>query len=370
MITLPWSQRTAPHLVLEINDACNISCAGCYKAMTGAGKTVAEVLGELDLACGRRGVQTVSLAGGEPLLHDGLAEIVRQVHGRGLRTAVLTNGVALSDERLAELRRAGLDLVQLHIDEGQRRPDLPVRPSRTDVQALREGIAERVVAHGMDAGLCVTLYPDPTESVSELVEYVIRSPFVSFLFASHYFDPEAFSAAEVRRDTEWRPGTTNEGVLAELRHTIGLEPFACLRGPSETGGAAAPGWLTYLVPVLRRGGRTRHLCVRSTRSDMWPFHLIRALSGRYVFYCKPASVALMVQVLLNGICSGRPRRAIAFLVEGLRRDARIGCKRIVFDNGPRVMPDGRTECADLCPNATVRDGQLCGICTADIVSRT
>ena len=180
MIALPWTARTAPHVVLEINDACNIACAGCYKAMTGTEKTVEQVLSELDIAQQQRRVQTVSLAGGETTLHSGLSEIVGRINARGLKTAILTNGFALNDKRLTELKKAGLDLVQLHIDEGQRRPDLPEHPSLVDIHRLRDRIAADVARHGMDAGLCVTLYPNPVESIGVLVDYrrgaVIASP--------------------------------------------------------------------------------------------------------------------------------------------------------------------------------------------------
>jgi MoaA/NifB/PqqE/SkfB family radical SAM enzyme len=368
MITLPWTAQNAPHLVLEVNHACNISCRGCYKQMTGAEKPVEDILRELDLALRERRVQTVSLAGGETTLHSGLVEIVRRIHARGLKTAILTNGLALGDDLLAELKAAGLNLVQLHIDEGQRRPDLPTDPTPADIHALRDRIAGRVARHGLDAGLCVTLYRYPVESVSALVEYVIRSRWIHFLFASHYFDPEAFAGALADGDTTWRPETDNNGVFAELTDTLNLEPFACLResGRNTPMRSGAPGWLTYLVPVLGHNGQARRLAVRSTRADMLPFRLLRLLNGRYVFYCKPRSGALVAQLIINSLFTGRLVPALRFLAGGLRRHARIGCKRIVFDNGPRIMADGRTECADLCPNATVRDGKLVGICTADI----
>ncbi len=367
MITLPWKPATAPHLVLEINAVCNIACNGCYKRMTGTHKPVGQVMDELDLAARQRAVHTVTLAGGEPTLHPDLGAIVRRIRARGFKCALLTNGTQLGDDQLRTLAAAGLNLVQLHIDEGQRRPDLPDTPTVADIHALRDAIAQRVVQHGMDVGLCVTLYPDPVERVTALVDYVTRSPWVDFLFASHYFDPADFMRAFTERDHAWHPQTTNSTVLDTLRQARGLVPFACLRSPDEVGTQAVPGWLTYLVPVLRKGADTRYLRVTSTRADMWPFHLGRLFAGRFVFYCKPASTAIMIHVLLNGLCTGRIGQAFGFVARGMRPGATAGCKRMVFDNGPRIMTDGRTECAELCPNATVRNGKLCGICTADLL---
>src|SRR5512135_659894 len=137
MIRFPWTVRTAPNLLLEITSACNVLCRGCYK-LKGAGiKPMEEIKRDLDTGLRLRRAQTVSIAGAEPTLHPQLAQIVAQVRERGLRAALLTNGVLLTDRLLADLKAAGLDVVMAHIDEGQQRPDLPAGAALEDVNALR-----------------------------------------------------------------------------------------------------------------------------------------------------------------------------------------------------------------------------------------
>ncbi|MFH1027792.1 MAG: radical SAM protein, partial [Pseudomonadota bacterium] len=158
MIELPWDKKSVPHCVLEINQQCNLSCRACYREKTGGSKSVAAIMADLDTIERHQQVQTVSVAGGEPTLHPDLVEIVAAIHGRGHSVSLVTNGVLLTDQLLSRLKLAGLDIVMIHVDEGQQRPDLPAGPTVADINRLRREIARRVAAHGIDAGLCVTIY--------------------------------------------------------------------------------------------------------------------------------------------------------------------------------------------------------------------
>ena len=122
---MPWTSSSCPHFLLEINQKCNIPCKGCYKNIDGSSKPLGQILSELDIAMSRRRVQTVSIAGGEPTLHPQLCEIVGHVHRRSLKVVLVTNGLLLGRSLLDGIKRAGLDMAMLHIDEDQNRPDLP-----------------------------------------------------------------------------------------------------------------------------------------------------------------------------------------------------------------------------------------------------
>ncbi|TXH05955.1 MAG: pyrroloquinoline quinone biosynthesis protein PqqE [Nevskiaceae bacterium] len=68
------------------------------------------------------GVVQVSFSGGEPLLRDDLEDLVAGAHAAGLYVNLATSGVPLKRERLLSLKSAGLDNVQISIqdtDEGQ-----------------------------------------------------------------------------------------------------------------------------------------------------------------------------------------------------------------------------------------------------------
>ena len=124
-IRLPWTSDTVPHAVLDILRGCNIRCRDCYNLQPDHVRPLAEIEEQLDaLMCLRR-LQSVSIVGGEITLHPDLVEIIRLVRQRGLFVELFTNGVALNDDLLARLKEAGANVIFLHIEPQQRRPDLP-----------------------------------------------------------------------------------------------------------------------------------------------------------------------------------------------------------------------------------------------------
>src|SRR2546423_5857751 len=62
------------------------------------------------------GTGIVTLSGGEPLLHPDLDEIIAAMRRRGVLACMITNGYLLVPERVKRLNRAGLDHMQISID--------------------------------------------------------------------------------------------------------------------------------------------------------------------------------------------------------------------------------------------------------------
>ena len=75
---LPWTGRNVPHAVLDLLRDCDVRCPGCYNARSFPPKPLEQIRGELEALLAARRLHTVTLSGGEPLLHPQLAE-----HGRG-----------------------------------------------------------------------------------------------------------------------------------------------------------------------------------------------------------------------------------------------------------------------------------------------
>jgi pyrroloquinoline quinone biosynthesis protein E len=71
------------------------------------------VLGEAEAM----GVVGLNLTGGEPLLRDDLEAIAAEARRLSLYTTLITSGLPLTRERLAGLARAGIDAVQLSIQD-------------------------------------------------------------------------------------------------------------------------------------------------------------------------------------------------------------------------------------------------------------
>lgn len=95
---------------------CNLACAYCneYDDVSEPVPT-AEMLRRIDLLADL-GTLSVTLSGGEPLLHPEAEAIVRRIRERGMVAGLITNGYLLGEERIRGLNRAGLDHLQISID--------------------------------------------------------------------------------------------------------------------------------------------------------------------------------------------------------------------------------------------------------------
>jgi MoaA/NifB/PqqE/SkfB family radical SAM enzyme len=95
---------------------CNLSCAYCNEYDDhSAPVATSDVLHRIDrLAALGTGIITIS--GGEPLLHPDLDAIIRRIRQRGAIATLITNGYLLTRDRIKRLNRAGLDHLQISID--------------------------------------------------------------------------------------------------------------------------------------------------------------------------------------------------------------------------------------------------------------
>jgi MoaA/NifB/PqqE/SkfB family radical SAM enzyme len=98
---------------------CNLSCTYCNEYDDHSPPVPIEaLLGRLDCLA-RLGSSIVTLSGGEPTLHPDLDEIIRGIRSRGMIAGLITNGYLLTRERIERLNRAGLDHLQISIDNVQ-----------------------------------------------------------------------------------------------------------------------------------------------------------------------------------------------------------------------------------------------------------
>lgn len=108
---------------------CNLDCAYCNEFDKTSDPVPTEVmlrridrLAELDTSI-------ITLSGGEPTLHPELDVLIRRIRQRGAIATLITNGLLLTPERIRAYNRAGLDYLQISIDN--------VRPDETSRKSLR-----------------------------------------------------------------------------------------------------------------------------------------------------------------------------------------------------------------------------------------
>ncbi len=95
---------------------CNLACAYCNEFDDVSPPVPTdEMLRRVDQLAAL-GTTIITISGGEPMLHPDLDTIVARIRGHGILATLITNGYLLVPERIRGLNRAGLDYLQISID--------------------------------------------------------------------------------------------------------------------------------------------------------------------------------------------------------------------------------------------------------------
>ena len=106
---LPWNLADNSISWLEPTSACNLYCQGCYrKNEKDSHKSLEVIREELNVFKKFRKADGVSIAGGDPLTHPDILEIVKITNEFGFKPIINTNGKELTPDLLAELKKAGV----------------------------------------------------------------------------------------------------------------------------------------------------------------------------------------------------------------------------------------------------------------------
>jgi len=95
---------------------CNLACAYCNE-YDDVSKPVAieEMFRRIDKLAAL-GTTIITISGGEPLLHPELDDLIGRIRHHGMIAGLITNGYLLTAERIQRLNRAGLEHLQISID--------------------------------------------------------------------------------------------------------------------------------------------------------------------------------------------------------------------------------------------------------------
>ena len=166
---LPWSMNDNPIAWLEVTDICNIYCEGCYRQHMTGHKPLEQVKEEILFFKKWRNPDNVSIAGGEPLIHPQILDIVAFIREQGIKPVILTNGVALTPEYLAELKKAGLAGFTMHVDSHQSRPKWKGK-TEAGLNELRQYLTDMVVpVKGVYLVFNATVYPSTYHEIPDIL---------------------------------------------------------------------------------------------------------------------------------------------------------------------------------------------------------
>ena len=95
---------------------CNLSCAYCNEYDDHSKPVPIETLYARVDKLAKLGTTIVTISGGEPLLHPELDLLIARVRKHGMLAGMITNGYLLTADRIQKLNRAGLEHLQISID--------------------------------------------------------------------------------------------------------------------------------------------------------------------------------------------------------------------------------------------------------------
>src|SRR6478752_5412594 len=129
LATVSRNSRAIKHFVRGLTDTahpllvhvipirrCNIDCGYCNEYDKVSQPVPTEVMLERIDHLATLKSSVVAFSGGEPLLHPDLDLLLGRIRSRGMMAGLITNGYLLSPKRILALNAAGLDFLQISID--------------------------------------------------------------------------------------------------------------------------------------------------------------------------------------------------------------------------------------------------------------
>src|ERR1700726_2094549 len=96
---------------------CNLACEYCNEYDDFSKPVPTETMFRRIDKLAELGTSVITISGGEPLLHPELDDVIRRIRKRGMIAGLITNGYLLVAERIERLNRAGLEWLQISIDD-------------------------------------------------------------------------------------------------------------------------------------------------------------------------------------------------------------------------------------------------------------
>lgn len=373
---LPWTLQDNAIAWLEPTMKCNLACDGCYRANVAQHKSLKEVAADLDVFARYRNFDSVSIAGGDPLTHPQIVEIVRMIADRGWQPTLNTNGLALDEGLLRELKRAGVRGFTFHIDSRQNRPGWKNKTEQQTCE-LRLHYAEMVARVGGGELFSVfnsTVFEDTLDAVPDLVDWaqehidiVHGMVFITYREAILHdrYDYEALgqkvdpaSLVYAKPEKSERIDLSTPEVVAKIRERHpDFAPCAYLGGTQQ---ADSFKWLL----TVRIGTKKKIYGYLGPRMMELLQSYTHATHGTYRAYSSPRVSRSGRSILAAAwpLDAGIRRAALRAVSDPSLLLSRAHVQAIVNIQPIDILADGRQNMCDGCPDITVHDGRLVWSC--------
>jgi organic radical activating enzyme len=368
---LPWNLTDNAISWLEPTAKCNLYCDGCYRRNEDYHKPLELIREELDVFNKFRNADGISIAGGEPLTHPDIVEIVRMVKEDGSKPIINTNGLLLTKELLAELKKAGVYGFTFHIDSRQRRPGWKNK-TEIELNELRYHYARMLADAGnISCAFNSTVYENTMQYIPEMVKWAqenidIVQVMVFIIYRAvnneafdFYLGPMKIDMSQLvyNEDVPDRTDIKAEEVWELIKNeNPDFDSCAYLSGSEQ------PDSFKWLL-AGRLGTKKKNYGYMGGKAMeiVQTFHHL--FTGKYLAYSKPSETRKGKSLLLLSAFDKKLRKTFwNFISNPLNIFKRLHYQTVMIIQPIDVLEDGRQNMCDGCPDITVWNGKLVWSC--------
>ncbi len=375
---LPWSLNDNPIAWLEVTDACNIQCEGCYRRQMAGHKSLTEIKEEILFFKKWRNPDNISIAGGEPLLHPQIDEIVAYIAENNIKPILLTNAIALTPERLRELKKTGLAGLTIHIDSQQNRPDWE-KKTEIELNELRQYYTDMVAAEGgLHLTFNSTVYPSTLHEVPDVVRWghtnmdcvdglvfiAFRTVATDWGYAAHNQDDQEVDAQQLSYISEH----FDDKFISSIDiYQVLKDNFPQYEASAYLGGTVRHTSFKWLLGGVIGSKKKIYGSIGKKVMEIAQtgHHLFK---GTYLAYKVGNKISRLVFLLSPWDKTVRQTKR-NWLKEVIRRPGRLfntlHVQSINIVQAPDLLPDGQVDMCENCPDMTIYEGKLVNSCRLD-----
>ena len=376
---MPWKTSDNAMAWLEPTRKCNMTCDACFAINDPLSqKPLEQIEQELETVFRIRKCDAILIAGGEPLTHPRIVEVVRMVKKRNVKPQIVTNGLDLSRELLHDLRLNGAYGITFHVDRHQSRPEWRGK-NELELNELRQRYADMTRSEGgLVCGFNTTIFPDTLQYVPDIVSWTsrnIRDVSVMTLIAVRMLSPATpfdYYAGGRRIDL------AQMGFFSENRYenltTLDLyrevrKALPDFRFCSFIGGTTLPQSLKWGMAGRIGSNREAFGNIGPATMELMQnaYHL---WNGCFLAYGKPSLSKKAKLLFLFSFFDRELRTTMknyfrAVLRQPSRLFEKLSIQTISLLQPIDILPNGEQDHCDGCPNGTVWKDRVVPACQLD-----
>ena len=165
------SKPTPPRwLLAELTYKCPLQCPYCSNPLDYAAhksELNTEDWKRVLTQARKMGAVQLGFSGGEPLTRQDLPELVQHARELGYYSNLITSGYGLTEEKIIQLKEAGLDHIQVSIQASSK--ELNDHIAGTESYETKKEVARLVKKHGYPMVLCVVIHRENIHQMSDIL---------------------------------------------------------------------------------------------------------------------------------------------------------------------------------------------------------